>query len=118
MLAVVVGAVCGGGGCLLLLILVLLKYKLMKRKTKPQKYYTQIELDENIVYMKDRWLVGCFGFNGPLIWLVGCFGFNGPLRQYFSLYRAISQREGERGEKRIDEKKCPNNPHPHLLQAQ
>ena len=34
-----------------------------------------------------------------LIWLVGCFGFNGPLRQYFSLYRAVSQREGERGEK-------------------
>ena len=21
-------------------------------------------------------------------WLVGCFGFSGPLRQYFSLYRA------------------------------
>ena len=36
----------------------------------------------------------------PIIdWLVGCFGFNGPLRQYFSLYRAVSQREGERGEK-------------------
>ena len=32
-------------------------------------------------------------------WLVGCFGFNGPLRQYFSLYRAVSQREGEKGEK-------------------
>ena len=31
--------------------------------------------------------------------LVGCFGFNGPLRQYFSLYRAASQREGEREEK-------------------
>ena len=31
-------------------------------------------------------------------WLVGCFGFNGPLRQYFSLYRAVSQREGERGQ--------------------
>ena len=31
-------------------------------------------------------------------WLVGCFGFNGPLRQYFSLYRAVSQREGEREE--------------------
>ena len=29
--------------------------------------------------------------------LVGCFGFNGPLRQYFSLYRAVSQREGEKG---------------------
>ena len=37
-------------------------------------------------------------------WLVGCFGFNGPFRQYFSLYRAVSQREGERGE-RIDESK-------------
>ena len=37
-------------------------------------------------------------------WLVGCFGFNGPLRQYFSLYRAVSQREEERGE-RIDESK-------------
>ena len=32
--------------------------------------------------------------------LIGwCFGFNGPLRQYFSLYRAVSQREEERGEK-------------------
>ena len=31
-------------------------------------------------------------------WLVG-FGFNGPLRQNFSLYRAVSQREGERGKK-------------------
>ena len=37
-------------------------------------------------------------------WLVGCFGLNGPLRQYFSLYRAVSQREGDRGE-RIDESK-------------
>ena len=25
--------------------------------------------------------------------LVGCFGLNGPLRQYFSLYRTVSQRE-------------------------
>ena len=32
-------------------------------------------------------------------WLVGCFGFNGPLGQYFSLYRAVSQREGEGEEK-------------------
>ena len=31
--------------------------------------------------------------------LVGCFELNGPLRQYFSLYRAVSQREEERGEK-------------------
>ena len=35
-----------------------------------------------------------------LHWLVGCFWFNGPLRQYFSLHRAVFQREGERGEKR------------------
>ena len=33
-----------------------------------------------------------------VVWLVGCFGFKGPLRQYFSLYRDLSQREGERGE--------------------
>ena len=32
-------------------------------------------------------------------WLVGYFGLNGPLRQYFSLYRAVSQRERERKEK-------------------
>ena len=31
---------------------------------------------------------------------VGCLGFNGPLRQYLSLYQAVSQREGERKEKR------------------
>ena len=43
-----------------------------------------------------------FGLVG---WLVGCFGLNGPLRQYFSLYRAVSQKEGERKEKKIDERK-------------
>ena len=37
-----------------------------------------------------------------LIWLVGCFGFNSPLRQYFSLYWAISQREGEKKRKVLD----------------
>ena len=36
---------------------------------------------------------------GKKDWLVGCFGFNGPLRQYFSLYRAVSQKDGEREEK-------------------
>ena len=39
------------------------------------------------------------GFLSLYDWLVGCFGLNGPLRQYFSLYRAVSQREGERKEK-------------------
>ena len=38
--------------------------------------------------------------NCTVSWLVGCFGFNGPLRHYFSPYRAVSQREGEREEKR------------------
>ena len=30
------------------------------------------------------------------MWLVGCFGFNGPLRQYFSLYRAVDESEIKR----------------------
>ena len=30
-------------------------------------------------------------------WLLVVLGFNGPFKQYFSL--AVSQREGERGEK-------------------
>ena len=38
------------------------------------------------------------GRGGRVGWLVG-YGFNGPLRQYFSLYRAVSQREGKRDEK-------------------
>ena len=43
-------------------------------------------------------------------WLVGCFGFNGPLRQYFSLYRAVSQREGERGERTDENKNVQTTP--------
>ena len=39
------------------------------------------------------------------IWLVGCFGFNGPLKQYFSLYRAVSQKRGRKRRERIDESK-------------
>ena len=46
------------------------------------------------------------GVMAVYVWLVGCLWFNGPLRQYFSLYRAVSQREGERGEREmIDESK-------------
>ena len=30
-----------------------------------------------------------------IFWLV-VFGLNDPLRQYFSLYQVVSQREGER----------------------
>ena len=32
-------------------------------------------------------------------WLVGCFRFSGPLREYFSLYRTVSQTKGKRGDK-------------------
>ena len=44
---------------------------------------------DRVNWLKLKWihLVG---------WLVG-LGFNCPLRQYFSLYRAVIQREGERG---------------------
>ena len=53
----------------------------------------------------EYWGGGGGGARGEVgCWLV-VFGFNGPLRQYFSLYRAVSQREGEREEKRIDESK-------------
>ena len=43
------------------------------------------------------WQMSMIGLQ-TMDWLVGCFGLNGPLRQYFSLYRAVSQREGERKE--------------------
>ena len=89
----------GGGGCLDIFTLIypvsplspslwetvryILKYCLKGplNQKKKKKHQTN-----QLVF---RWLVG---------WLVG-FGFNGPLRQYFSLYRAVSQREGERGKK-------------------
>ena len=53
--------------------------------------------------------VSVFAFFG---WLVGCFGFNGLLRQYFSLYRAVSQRQGERGEKGQMREKMSKQPPP------
>ena len=49
---------------------------------------------------------GCQRFG---IWLV-VFGFNGPLRQYFSLYRAVFQREGLREEKRQRRVKMSKQP--------
>ena len=42
-------------------------------------------------------------------WLVD-FRFNGPLRQYFSLYRAVSQREGEKRRERIESKNVQITP--------
>ena len=45
-------------------------------------------------------------------WLFGCFGLNGPLRKYFSLYRAVSQRKGERGVKGQMREKMSKQPPP------
>ena len=72
------------------------------------------ELDGNTKLLEflendSSWLVG---------WLVGCFGLNSPKRQYSSLYRAVSQREGERGEKGKMRVKMSKQPHLHLLQEQ
>ena len=43
--------------------------------------------------------------------LVGCFGLNDPLRQYFSLCRYVSQREGERREGEKMSKQRPPAPY-------
>ena len=51
---------------------------------------------EHVWNQEKTFETGVFRASG---WLVGCFGFNGPLRQYFSLYQAVSQRKGEREEK-------------------
>ena len=108
----------------LLLILVLLdparrytcpvagNYILNKYPNRPNTIYnTELNDFRTIVYLrKSEFTVEEFQFVMPLIgWLVGWFGFNGPLRQYFSLYRAASQREGERGDKdgRVNMSKQP-----------
>ena len=44
-------------------------------------------------------------------WLVACLGFNDPLRQYFSLYRAASQR-GRKKREKIGEREMSKQPQP------
>ena len=73
---------------------------LTKANMKSQK-----DVAFNYVIMQKRIEVQAYALIGqdPAVqsivgWLVG-LGFNGLLRQYFSLYRAVSQREGERGKK-------------------
>ena len=70
-------------------------------KTETQQYSPII-----VIKMENWFCVTCIctimhsnDADGIGNWLVGCFGFNGPLRQYFSLYRAVSQRKGDKGEK-------------------
>ena len=73
----------------------------LKGPLNPEQPTNQIGVSYNLDYSMERAYCACsrcgwglFGF-----WMVGCFGLNGPLRQYFSLYRAFSQREGGRNEK-------------------
>ena len=56
---------------------------------EPQQKYSMRKLKNAYSMQSVGWLVG---------WLVSWLGFKSPLRQYFSLYRAVSQIEGERGE--------------------
>ena len=74
----------------------------------PKRTLDMLLLHFSITSSKKKVLVRLFPlmqhFTRLFIWLVGCFGLNGPLRQYFSLYRVVSQREGKK-RKMIDERK-------------
>ena len=51
-------------------------------------------------YYKAQWFSAAAALSLSLCGcLVCCFGLSGPLRRYFSLYRAVSQREEETREK-------------------
>ena len=50
----------------------------------------------NVLYCGSK-TVSYVGFEGLVGWLV-VLGLNDPLRQYFSLYRVVSQSKGEREE--------------------
>ena len=65
-----------------------ISFLLIRFSTGDFNHFFKNAVGLNVVKFKGWELVG---------WLVGCFGSNGPLRQYFSLYRAVSQREGEKG---------------------
>ena len=64
------------------------KQRLILATFKTLKSYSVVA--EEVLPFKWLFLLG---------WLVCCFGLNGPSRQYFSLYRAVSRREGEGKEK-------------------
>ena len=68
-----------------------------------QKIYVNLQWHRAFRYVNGQFKMGTYATTSFLQdyvgWLVGRFGFNGPLRQFFSLYRAVSRREGERGEK-------------------
>ena len=61
-------------------------FKLMQSCSEHYQFWWE-RIQTFLVYnfMNVKWRARDF-----MIWLVGCFGFNGPLRQYFSLNRAVS----------------------------
>ena len=67
----------------------------------PEKEESVNYCDRNYKILADYQYCSVFivGYDFCVVGWLGCFGLNGPLRQYFSLYRAVSQREGERKEK-------------------
>ena len=50
--------------------------------------------------------------------LIGCFGLNGSSKQYFSLNQPSPKEQEKKREMKGGRKECPNNPDPHLFQAQ
>ena len=72
----------------------------MARVGRPQTSLNPLPIIILLAVPRRLFCFGSLAFRcGVLLHLVSCFEFNDPLRQYFSLYRAVSQREGERGEK-------------------
>ena len=51
----------------------------------------------------------CFHTTHDRIWFDSYFGFHGPLRQYFSLYRVVSQRERKKRKKIAERTRIPRN---------
>ena len=56
---------------------------------------TVLAVDEDGAGCLILFLVYHFSLSLSLGWLFGCFGLNRHFKQYFSLYRAVSQRKGE-----------------------
>ena len=70
---------------------------------------------QGIVHIFVQWRValqrgGQMLLPSPASGLLVGLGFNGPLRQYFCLYRAVSQREGEREEWKDESKNVQTSP--------
>ena len=81
----------------------------LKKAAKPIVTVCSLEYSRTTVIIQMMALGWLWPFHRKVKygWLVGCFGFKGPLRQSFSLYRAVSQREREREKKRQMSKTTP-----------